>query len=83
MKALGIVLIIFGVMAGASTASLNMQNEAKGMPPAQRLGQAIGGALCSLTLVGGGFLLARSADKKSTDRVNRRSRNDPDDSDRW
>ena len=66
MKALGIVLIVFGVMAGASTASLNMQAEAKGAPQAERLGQAIGGSLCSLTLVIGGFFLARSGDKKSS-----------------
>ena len=68
MKALGIILIVFGVLAGASTASLNMQAEAKGAPPAERIGQAIGGALCSLTLVIGGFLLARSADQKSSGR---------------
>ena len=72
MKALGIVLIVFGVMAGVSTASLNMQNEAKGMPQAERLGQAIGGSLCSLTLVLGGFFLARASDKKSTDKRDRR-----------
>jgi len=63
-SALGIVLIVFGVLAGASAASMNMNAEAQKLPPAERLGQAIGGALCSLTLVGGGFFLALSGGKK-------------------
>jgi hypothetical protein len=65
---LGIVLIVMGVLAGASAASMNMKAETQKIPPAERLGQAIGGSLCSLTLVVGGFLLARSGDRKPKDR---------------
>ncbi len=67
-SALGILLIVFGVLAGASAASMNMKAEAQKLPPAERLGQAIGGMLCSLTLVGGGFILARAGSKKPKDR---------------
>ena len=64
-SALGIVLIVFGVLAGASAASMSMSPQAQKLSSAERLGQAIGGALCSLTLVGGGFLLARSGGKST------------------
>jgi hypothetical protein len=72
VKALGIILIIFGMCAGVGAASTNMRNEAQGMPPDQRFGQAVGGALCSLTLVVGGVLLALRGDRKPADRRYRR-----------
>lgn len=64
MKALGILLIVFGLMAGAGAASMNMKNEAQRKPQAERLGEAIGGALCSLTLVVAGAFLAWKSDRK-------------------
>src|SRR4051794_27661399 len=71
MKAVGIVMIAFGVGAAASAVSLYMQNEAQGAPPAERFGQAIGGALCSLTLVIGGFFVARGADREAAEKKRR------------
>jgi hypothetical protein len=64
MKAIGILLIVFGLFAGAGAASMNMNNEAKNQPQAERLGEAIGGALCSLTLVVTGAILAWMSDRK-------------------
>jgi hypothetical protein len=61
-SALGIVLIAFGILAGAS-AAVNNQAEAKGLAPAERFGQAVGGALCSLTLVVAGAALVVSKPK--------------------
>ena len=62
--AMGLVLIVFGVLSAGSSAALR-NAQPNDMPPAERTGQAIGGALFSLTLVGVGFYLARSGDKKS------------------
>jgi hypothetical protein len=53
------------VLAGVSAASKNLSAEAERLSPAERLGQAIGGSLCSLTLVVGGFLMARSGGRSS------------------
>jgi len=64
MKAVGILLIVFGLFAGAGAASMNMKNQAQGKPQAERLGEAIGGALCSLTLVVAGAILAWMSDRK-------------------
>lgn len=79
MKAIGIVLIVFGMLSGVSTASLNMKNEAQKMPQAERFGQAVGGALCSLTLVGGGVLLAWMAGRKPVEGGYRRPEKGRDD----
>ena len=70
MKAVGIVLIAFGMLAAASTAATNAQAPAR--DPAQRLGNAIGGACCSFTLVGAGIALARSGEKVGPRRARRR-----------
>lgn len=67
MKAFGIVLIVFGLMAGASAASLNMQAEKAGKPQRERFLEGVGGALCSLTLVGGGTLLAWLGGRKPSE----------------
>jgi hypothetical protein len=71
MKAIGIVLIVFGVLAGASGVSMNMTPEAQRLPPAERLGQAVGGVLITLTLIGVGFLFVNLGDKKPKGRDER------------
>ena len=60
----GLALIAFGMLAGASAASVNMRNEKAGMPAAERFGEALGGACCSLSLAVPGFVLALSGRKK-------------------
>lgn len=63
----GLALIAFGMLAGASAASVNMRNEKAGMPAAERFGEALGGACCSLSLAVPGFVLALSGGKKKGD----------------
>lgn len=56
----GVALIAFGMLGGFSTAVLHMRMERAGVPTAERFGQTLGGALCVLTLVVPGFILALS-----------------------
>jgi len=62
---IGLVLIVFGVLAGAATPFQYRQAEAEGVGQSELLGRAIGGALLAVLGVGLGFLLMRSADKKA------------------
>lgn len=63
----GLALIAFGMLAGASAATLNMKSEKAGKPAAERFGEALGGACCSLSLAVPGFVLALSGGKKKGD----------------
>ena len=64
-QAAGVMLIVFGLLAGASTASLNVRAEKAGKPARERFFESVGGALCCLTLVVPGFILALAGGKKS------------------
>lgn len=57
MKGLGVLLILFGLLAAGSMGTLNAQSEAQGVPPDQRFFQALGGACCSLTLIVPGIFM--------------------------
>ncbi|HEX4612665.1 MAG TPA: hypothetical protein VH092_31005 [Urbifossiella sp.] len=62
--ACGIGLILCGVMAGLSAVSAYAQQPAN-VDPATRLGEAAGGALCTLALVVfGAGMLAREKSKR-------------------
>ena len=63
MRVLGFVLIVCGVMAGASGASQNLQF--KGVRNAQQQGELFGSVLFSVVMVVGGFFILRSAERKS------------------
>jgi hypothetical protein len=63
-KALGFVLIVFGVLSGASTASVS----GRGKDADERFYMAVGAVLFSLTAVVVGFLLVRSGSKRTKDR---------------
>jgi hypothetical protein len=67
-KIVGLAMIVFGMMAGASTATLNLQNEKAGKPADQRFFESLGGACCSLALVVPGFILALSGGKKGDEK---------------
>ena len=69
MKILGVLLIVFGLLAAASTAATYQMSEGQGLPADQRFFNAVGGMLCCLTLVIPGiFLLTRGAKRSGTER---------------
>jgi hypothetical protein len=64
MKAVGLVLIVIGLLAGASTGASGARPAQRGASDAEKFGTAIGGALFSLLCVIGGAALALSGQKK-------------------
>ena len=80
-QGLGIALLVLGVLAGMSAASMAMKAEAQRLPPAERVGQAIGGSLCSLTPIVGGFFLIRSGAKQTSQDIRRNPRRRPESDD--
>jgi hypothetical protein len=79
MKGLGILLIVFGVLAAASAAATYQLGEAKGLPAGRRLFNAAGGLLCCLSLVipGSIFLASRDSKRSGTHRSRGRRRTSP------
>lgn len=63
-QAVGLALIVLAMMAGATTASLNMQAEKAGLPARERFLESVGGALCALSFAVPGFFLALAGGKK-------------------
>lgn len=60
----GLLLIAFGMMAGASTAAAFAQAKRHNVPERERFWQAVGGALCGLTCGGSGVLLVALGSRK-------------------
>lgn len=65
MKGVGILLIVFGLLAGASSAASSAAAKAQDVPGEQRFFNALGGALCSLVLIVPGVYLVVSSGKPS------------------
>jgi len=63
-KALGLILLVFAMLAGASAATTGGDDQkGKAANPAERFGMAIGGALFALAVGGTGLYLLMTADR--------------------
>src|SRR5690242_12677424 len=67
MKGLGILLIVFGLLAAGSASATYSLGEVKGVPAGERFFTAVGGMLCCLTLVIPGiYLTTRGSNRHGT-----------------